>query len=893
MGVPENTASAVAALASRLNVAAASTTIAPAWLTEAGGSGGQCTPATHSINAPDGACASTAAKRIIPPPAAPRSGSAQSQGYRTSPMAFSRDVAAPMMISAAMGTDTAAVAPLGRSRRRGLQPPPLRCESLNASAQRSSSCPSSRSATAVGPPAAAAAAAAASSTPRTLKPAPEARGSSGSSGTSGGPVSGGRVSPLTGAPAAVSATHLPAGAIASTAEGQPPSLPHVSPALAFQPLGMWRSTAQGRAGDSSSARASASAVPMGATTLESPLASPPRAPATAPRTKTPNSAVAATSAAAAAPTTAPAAMGVSVSDVGTLLTYEIGDNAVVIVDADAVPDDLVCGVCMSVCRQPTATTCGHLFCRRCLQTWMRTSPETAMCPLDRTPLVAEQLHTDARAQRQINALRCRCPASLPRTAQLELRGMTLSESAVEPSQGATAGAAAGEQQCPWRGCISDAAAHLRQCPHLITPCPFSAHGCTAQLTRAQLAQHVKDDVAAHLLLVSQALIASATQCRLLQEEVDVLRRRCTMRGAHGSLPDADDEGDDRVDHDDDTAATTSSRHEAAVSVSLTSSHAGLAMPPAALANAAAPHARAMSLVLPAPTSNLTGAPGGTPLANLTSPAGRSTGAVMEDTSINSGSLPHVVSPFSQTHPSHLPVYHQPSPVPLGPPMSIATFPMRAVGPAMAGAPSGAAQRAGYGVSDFSHRADAVSPLRTPSPPQPAAASATAVVAVPSLPMNSPSVSVPPQLHMATSVPQPSRTLAMTPLNGGGGSHARGTDQFVWVIADVAELQAPCYSRVFTAHGLSWYVGIDTSPSWEQCGVYLFAEGHNRRVDFRVVLFHDDTSRDIAHMVRDWREDYIGKGWGPLRFINRFRLEQEGYLARGCLRVGIEVISDPY
>lgn len=554
------------------------------------------------------------------------------------------------------------------------------------------------------------------------------------------------------------------------------------------------------------------------------------------------------------------------ADVGSLLTHEM-DGGVVIVDPHQAPDDLVCGVCMSVCRQPTAAACGHLFCRRCLQSWMQEN-RAATCPLDRTPIRVELLHTDARAQRQINALQCRCPASLSRASQWALRqlgsashvlGDRTGEDEADKDDARGDGRAQLEHpRCTWAGCVSDAAAHLRQCPYIIIECPFAKHGCSAEMPRADMAGHVKNGVADHLLLVSQALDASTEQCRVLQGEVEVLRQRCPMRYPV-ALPDVPTGGPAGIS-------------EPAVSMYSLSLH-GADVPTAALAPA---------LVIAGGGGSSRGA---TPIAITAFP---------EEVSPESGSPTRVVGPFGRGASAAVdypfPVFSQsqpPYPHPHHGSSTIATQTNVRRRAATDDMLLVAAHRVPSGHDATMPMPADTTALRTSSPlhfgaPPASVSVANTAAAAPTFALPAGAAALIPA-QAASALPRAAPVV--------GSGHC--VDRFVWVITDMASRQAPCYSRSFTSHGLPWYVGMDTTASWEQCGVYLFTEGHEHRVDFRVILYHEDPARDVVHVVRDWQEDYIGKGWGPLRFINRFTLEQDGFLVSGCLRVGIEVVSGPY
>lgn len=118
-------------------------------------------------------------------------------------------------------------------------------------------------------------------------------------------------------------------------------------------------------------------------------------------------------------------------------------------------------------------------------------------------------------------------------------------------------------------------------------------------------------------------------------------------------------------------------------------------------------------------------------------------------------------------------------------------------------------------------------------------------------------------------------------------------RFVWVITNFEAKRGPVYSRKFVAKSLQWYLGIDFEGPEKHAGVYLFAEGHTKRVDFKLILFNSDSSRDKVHVVNDWAHDYKGKGWGPLKFIDRSNLATSGFIASGCVRIGVEIEADPF
>lgn len=143
----------------------------------------------------------------------------------------------------------------------------------------------------------------------------------------------------------------------------------------------------------------------------------------------------------------------------------------------------------------------------------------------------------------------------------------------------------------------------------------------------------------------------------------------------------------------------------------------------------------------------------------------------------------------------------------------------------------------------------------------------------------------------------------TGVNGGFQSSSRkpsvGTPvpnvfRFIWVIPSFSTKRSdPVYSREFFAKGYRWYLGVDFDEMDDHAGVYLFAEDHAMRANFKLILFHSDPSKDIVHVVSDWTVQYKGKGWGPLKFVDRRAIQNHGYIDKGCIRIGVEMDGEPY
>jgi len=118
-------------------------------------------------------------------------------------------------------------------------------------------------------------------------------------------------------------------------------------------------------------------------------------------------------------------------------------------------------------------------------------------------------------------------------------------------------------------------------------------------------------------------------------------------------------------------------------------------------------------------------------------------------------------------------------------------------------------------------------------------------------------------------------------------------QYLWIVPHFDTKKGAIYSPKFMQRGCSWYLGVDGEGPDHHAGVYLFADGHKSRIDFKLTLFHSDPAKDKLHMVSDWRQDYKGKGWGPLKFIDRANIQGSGFLVNGCIRIGLKMETDAY
>ncbi len=65
-----------------------------------------------------------------------------------------------------------------------------------------------------------------------------------------------------------------------------------------------------------------------------------------------------------------------------------------------------CPICLFAMRNPVQTECGHLFCRKCLEHWMKSLQH--LCPLDREGISSDGIFPDNACRREILNLEVNC-----------------------------------------------------------------------------------------------------------------------------------------------------------------------------------------------------------------------------------------------------------------------------------------------------------------------------------------------------------------------------------------------------------------------------------------------------------------------------------------------------
>ncbi|KAK4886970.1 hypothetical protein RN001_003241 [Aquatica leii] len=138
-----------------------------------------------------------------------------------------------------------------------------------------------------------------------------------------------------------------------------------------------------------------------------------------------------------------------------------------------------CPICLAWLRDPMQTSCGHRFCRKCIQSWLE---REKACPVDNKPLDKDNdIFPDNFTRREISQQRLKCPNII-------------------------------------RGCSEDLSpldveAHLLTCKYGVPKlpdneklrCSFVAFGCDSKFEdEPEQQRHLEQETQKHLMLLSQA-----------------------------------------------------------------------------------------------------------------------------------------------------------------------------------------------------------------------------------------------------------------------------------------------------------------------------------------------------------------------------------------------------
>ena len=113
-------------------------------------------------------------------------------------------------------------------------------------------------------------------------------------------------------------------------------------------------------------------------------------------------------------------------------------------------DELKCPICLELVSDPVQTSCGHLFCGKCI-----IRSEKCICPVDRERFTS---HADTFNDRRVRNFKVKCPNN--------------------------------ERVCQWQGCLGDVEEHTdADCDYQIVDCDHI--DCEVKVERRWLAEHMQ------------------------------------------------------------------------------------------------------------------------------------------------------------------------------------------------------------------------------------------------------------------------------------------------------------------------------------------------------------------------------------------------------------------
>ena len=166
---------------------------------------------------------------------------------------------------------------------------------------------------------------------------------------------------------------------------------------------------------------------------------------------------------------------------------------------DPLPKDFECSLCLQYLKQPTLTSCGHHFCKECIDRVVERSRKLKQVPV--CPLCKEQefqMLIDKKTERKISSLRVYC---------------------LKKPQG-----------CGWEGELGSLNHHMDlkdgDCAFVEVECEFSEMGCTTRVMRKDLLKHMEENTHKHIILMS--VLGSKTGGGSLESSRKLQEQRAEM-----------------------------------------------------------------------------------------------------------------------------------------------------------------------------------------------------------------------------------------------------------------------------------------------------------------------------------------------------------------------------
>lgn len=173
-----------------------------------------------------------------------------------------------------------------------------------------------------------------------------------------------------------------------------------------------------------------------------------------------------------------------------------------------------CAICMNWLDEPVLTSCGHRFCKTCLDVWLRDNRQ--WCPMDNERITGDQdVFPDNFTRREIEQIKLKCP-----NAKL---GCELIASPLEVERH--------RYNCPHRFTEKqdDNDGHSDQYGHHHSEekCPFASIKCdfVGRPETNALEVHLKEDMALHLQLMLKALQHTAISTWNPEKSTDLTQQQ--------------------------------------------------------------------------------------------------------------------------------------------------------------------------------------------------------------------------------------------------------------------------------------------------------------------------------------------------------------------------------
>ncbi|XP_013107963.1 TNF receptor-associated factor 6 [Stomoxys calcitrans] len=165
-----------------------------------------------------------------------------------------------------------------------------------------------------------------------------------------------------------------------------------------------------------------------------------------------------------------------------------------------------CAICMNWLNEPVLTKCGHLFCKSCLNSWLRNKSQ--WCPMDNKKITENDIFPDNFTKREIEQIQLKCPNTK--------LGCDYIASPLEMERH--------KHNCPYR---SDEEPTEEKCPFASIKCEFVGRPETNALE-----MHLKEDMPHHLQLMLRSLQNTAISTWNPQKP----QKSAAQTNGHSGLP---------------------------------------------------------------------------------------------------------------------------------------------------------------------------------------------------------------------------------------------------------------------------------------------------------------------------------------------------------------------